>query len=341
MGDAVLKSSGKVTDKTKNIKTTRKKVICAAAVLAALAIALFLAAVAGLSAASDASFGSILKDSVNGGLKLKGVTNILLLGIDNDNIEGYEHTGNADGIMLVSINADKKELILTSFMRDTKVKVNDYRRDKLTHVYHDNGIEVFKEVFENNFNIPIDYYALFHYPDIIEIVDKLGGIEIDIAEEEIVDFEAKMRSVAELVGLNYEDYLINWAGPGRFNFNGVQVAGYMRIRPAYGDYDSGRTGRARYVAERLIDKLAKKSLSEKVSFAADIYSKIETDVPEGMIIKFAANANRVRHFARYSDKIPMDGAYISENGGNGYYAVPDFEINNAHLHDSIYNGIHG
>ncbi|MDO4983489.1 MAG: LCP family protein [Eubacteriales bacterium] len=337
-----MKTFNEIFAKIRQTKLTRKNVLRALGAVAALVVLLFVISVARLSAASggEASFGSVLKDTFSGGMRLKGVTNILLLGIDNDDLDYFDSNGNADGIMLVSINCDTRELILTSFMRDTKVKVNDYRRDKLTNVYHENGLETFIEVFENNFEIPVDYYALFRYPDIIEIVDSLGGIEVDIAEEEIVDFEAKMRSVAELMGLNYEDYLINWAGPGRFDFCGVQVAGYMRIRPAYGDYDSGRTGRARYVAEQLMDKLAKKSLSEKINFAATVYSKIETDIPEGMILKLAANANRVRHFDRFSDKIPLDEAYISENGGNGYYAVPDFEINNAHLQDSIYKGIH-
>ena len=337
-----MKAFNEVFAKLRKIRLTPKRVLCAVGVIAVLVLALFLLAVGRLSAASggEASFGSVMHDALSGGMKMKGVTNILLLGIDNDRAEELDSSGNADGIILVTVNSDTRELIFTSFMRDTKVSVNDYRRDKLTNVYHENGVETFIEVFENSFEVPVDYYALFRYPDIIDIVDSLGGIEVDIAEEEIVDFEAKMRSVAELMGLNYEDYLINWAGPGRFNFNGVQAAGYMRIRPAYGNYDSGRTERARYIASRLMDKVCKKSLSQKLSFAATVYSKIETDIPEGMILKLAANADRIRHFDRISDKIPLEGTYVSENNGNGYYAVPDIEINNAHLRESIYKGIH-
>ena len=286
------------------------------------------------------SFSSVLSETFSGNTRLKDVMNILLLGVDNDRSEGFDKRGNADGIMLVSVNPKTREVILTSFMRDTRVSIDAYRRDKLTHVYHDGGIELFKQVFEENFGIHIDTYALFNYLDIIDIVDELGGIDVEIAEDEIEDAEAKIRSVAELKGLNYEDYLINWYGPGVIHLNGVQVAGYMRIRPAYGNYDAGRTDRARYVASRLMDKLYKKSLPGKIKFAAKLLSKIETDVTAGDVLKIALHAGKLRSYDRISDRIPIDGSYTSQNDGNGYYAIPDFEVNKEHLQQSIYQGIH-
>ena len=59
-----------------------------------------------------------------------------------------------------------------------------------------------------------------------------------------------------------------------------------------------------------------------------------------MILKLAANAGKIMRYDRFSDKIPMDGAYISEDNGSGYFAVPDVEVNNAHLYSSIYEGKH-
>ena len=295
-----------------------------------------------LSAATGGKFSlsSLVSEIFSGNTRLKDVTNILLLGVDNDRSEGLDKRGNADGIMLVSVNTKTREIILTSFMRDTKVSVDPYRRDKLTHVYHDGGIELFKEVFENNFGIHIDKYALFNYLDIIDIVDELGGIDVEIAEEEIPEAEAKIRSVAELKGLNYVDYLINWYGPGVIHLNGVQVAGYMRIRPAYGNYDAGRTSRVRYVASLLMDKLYKKSLPEKLNFAVTVLSKIDTDLNSGDILKIALHAGKLKSYNRISDRIPIDGSYTSQNDGNGYYAIPDFEVNKEHLQQSIYQGIH-
>lgn len=295
-----------------------------------------------LSKAAGESFSlaELVKQSFSGEMKLKGVTNFLLLGIDNEDPGSDGHNGNADGIMLVSVNADTRELILTSFMRDTKVSVSDYRRDKLTTVYHDGGIEEFLPVFEKNFGIAVDHYAIFNYFDIIDLVDALGGIDIDVADEEIPDIEAKIRAVADKKGVDYVDYLINWYGPGVIHFNGLQTAGYLRIRPAYGNYDSGRTERARYVVSRLMETLSGKPVSEMIDFAGMLYSQIETDMPESETMKLALNAGRIMRYDRISDKIPMDGTYSSEDNGNGYYAVPDFEVNNAHLYASIYEGKH-
>ena len=322
----------------------KKMKIIIYALAAILLIAVLLTGIAfiRLSSATDGNiaFSSLVSDFFKGNIRLKGVTNILLLGVDNDSNSGFDERGNADGIMLVSINADTREIVLTSFMRDTKVSIDPYTRDKLTHVYHDGGIELFKEVFENNFDIHIDNYALFNYLDIVDIVDTLGGITVDISEEEIPEAEKKIRSVAETKGLNYEDYLINWYGPGEIHLNGIQAAGYLRIRPAYGGYDAGRTERVRYVASCLMDELYKKSLPQKINFATTVLSKIETDMSAGVIAKFALNAGKLRFYDRISDRIPIDGAYTSQNDGNGYYAVPDFEVNNEHLRKSIYQGIH-
>ena len=317
-------------------KRVRIGIICLSAVL----VTILLITVLSFIRLSSAIGGSSLSEAFSSNIRLKGVTNILLLGVDNDNNNTFKARGNADGIMLVSINTKTREIVLTSFMRDTKVSVNPYTRDKLTNVYHENGIEVFKEVFENNFGIHIDNYALFNYLDIIDIVDELGGIDVEIAEEEFPEAEAKIRSVAELKGLDYVDYLINWYGPGVIHLNGVQAAGYMRIRPVYGNYDAGRTERARIVAAKLMDKLYKKPLSGKIDFAAMVLSKIETDLTSGDILKITLHAPKLRFYKRISDRVPIDGSYTSQNGGNGYYTVPDLEINKAHLQKSIYQGIH-
>lgn len=316
--------------------------IDALAAFLVIALILLVAALGKLSAATDGrvSFPSLFVQLFKADNHLTDVTNIMLLGVDNDGSSGMDSPGNADGIMLVSINPKTREVILTSFMRDTKVSVDAYTRDKLTHVYHNGGIELFEEVFENNFGIHIDNYALFNYLDIIDIVDYLGGVDVDIVEEEIPDAEAKIRSVAELKGLDYTDYLINWYGAGRLHLNGVQTAGYMRIRPAYGDYDAGRTERVRYVASQLMDTLYGRTLAEKIDFAALVLSKIDTDLDSGDILKFARAAGKISRYDRISDRIPIDGSFTSQNDANGYYAVPDFEINNAHLQESIYQGKH-
>ena len=75
-------------------------------------------------------------------------------------------------------------------------------------------------------------------------------------------------------------------------------------------------------------------------FAALALSKIETDMAGGDMIRYTLNTGKIRFYDRISDRIPIDGSFTSQSDGNGYYAVPDFEINNAHLQESIYQGIH-
>ncbi len=64
---------------------------------------------------------------------------------------------------------------MTSVLRDTRVEVpNDYGM-KITSTYHKGGVPLLREVFELNFNIPVDNYILVNYLNVVDIIDALGG----------------------------------------------------------------------------------------------------------------------------------------------------------------------
>ena len=99
------------------------------------------------------------------------VRNILLIGVDNDNREGMQSRGNADGLILLSINEKTKQVILTSLMRDIDVLLPEGYHTKITLSYYFRGIPGLIEVVERNFNVPIDNYVLVNYLNLIDIVD--------------------------------------------------------------------------------------------------------------------------------------------------------------------------
>ena len=272
--------------------------------------------------------------------ELQGVTNILLIGVDNDNLAAMDEQGNSDGMMLATINAENSEIIFTSFLRDTRVRVNDSYYDKLTNVYHTGGFELLSKTFAENFNIPIDYYAQFNYLDIVALVDAVGGVPVELNKQEIYFMDSKIKNISWLTNTSYEDNMIPMESEGTVTLNGVQAAAYMRIRPAEGNYDFGRTERARNVASQIIKKMYSMGLSDMVNFANTFYKQIKTDIPDDVMIAFALNAGELKSYRQVMDRIPIDGAYSSLNDGSGSYVVPDFEVNNQHLQESLYEGIH-
>ena len=269
---------------------------------------------------------------------LNEVTNILLIGVDNDNLEGMEKLGSADGILLATINTSTEEIVFTSFLRDTRVAVDRNYNEKLTYVYHKGGIDLLRNTMESNFNIPIDYYAIFNYLDIISLVDSVGGLELELNEEEIKEMSGKISNLAKLTGEDADEYLLTPDQAGKINLNGLQTAAYMRIRPNYSHNDFGRTERARKIVFQLLEKAYSMSLPELISFAGDLLSKVQTDISAQAMLSIAAGAEQLKSYSQVSDRIPLDDAYTSLN--NGSYLVPNFELTNQHLHDSLYEGKH-
>ena len=270
---------------------------------------------------------------------LEKPVNILLIGIDNHTGSSETDRGNADGIMYATINPDTKELIFTSFMRDTRVRIeNGY--DKLTYVYHTGGIEHLKEIMEQNFEVPIDYYAVFGYADVAEVVEAVGGIELDLTVDEIYFMQGKIKEISYTMGQDYRDNELSVDQAGRVKLNGVQAAAYTRIRPAEGQYDVGRTERGREVISAVLSKAFRLNTSDLLKFAGVFYDKLDTNIPDSLFLQLGINASEIRGYRQISDRIPIDGSYESGNTGSGYYVVPDMDVNKQHLQQSLFEGKH-
>ena len=81
---------------------------------------------------------------------LSETLNLLLIGVDDVYGVDEESRGNADGVIIATINPHTRELIFTSFMRDTRVRVQDRGYDKVTNVFHTGGVELLMEVLDQN-----------------------------------------------------------------------------------------------------------------------------------------------------------------------------------------------
>ena len=267
------------------------------------------------------------------------VSNILLLGVDNDYLPSMDQLGNADGILLVSINENNKEVVMTSFLRDTRVRQPGWYNRKLTQIYHNGGTKLLIEAMETDFRIPIDNYILVNYIDLVEIVDALGGVDLELSEIEIKYMAGKISNINTLVGEDKGANAISTDQAGMLHLNGVQTSAYLRIRPSATDDDKGRTERARKVVIELLKKIQKMSIEEMIMFADTFFSNIETDMRDSDLMTIIGNSDEIFGYEMISDRVPRDGEYTPSNDGNAY-VIPNFELTNKHLFESIYGGIH-
>ncbi len=100
--------------------------------------------------------------------------NILFLGVDS-----VDHSSRSDTIIVVGISPDEKVALL-SIPRDTRVNVPGKGYTKINHAYAYGGIELLKKTIENFMGIDINYYVKTDYQGFEKVIDKIGGIEINV-----------------------------------------------------------------------------------------------------------------------------------------------------------------
>lgn len=295
-------------------------------------------------AAEDAS-GKKVQDTVNAasleqetGRSYTGkkVTNILLIGVDNDYAEGMDDRGNADGLIIVSINQDTKQIVLSSILRDTRVAVAEGYKTKITLVYHESGTQALIDTIESNLKIPIDGYALVNYLSLIDIVDAVGGLDLELTGSEIYWMDSKINNLCKLTGKSYDENKLTIDQEGKLHLNGLQTAAYLRIRYAgNGDYD--RTARAREVLMMLKDKALGMGIMELNGIANAVLPQITTDISMSTLLSMAMNAASYAKYDTVSIRIPADGTFTESQDGNAMI-IADFDKNSDYLYKAVYEG---
>lgn len=197
---------------------------------------------------------------------LEGYTNILLLGSDTRDNDGGVVTdaykNHTDAILIASINNKTKEVRLISIYRDSVMKIYDpvkktsiYR--KATESMYFFGIEPTISMINTNLDLDIKDFVMVNWDALIEIVDAVGGIDIEIDEEEQYWINEYLRDTGKNTGRTYE----NVTSFGKVHLDGIQTTAYCRIRATSG-WDYRRTERQRTVISLIFAKAKPMNIAE-------------------------------------------------------------------------------
>ena len=179
-------------------------------------------------------------------------TNIALFGVDSRENELKSKT-RTDCIMIASINNKTKDVQIVSLYRDTYVYIADHGYTKLNHAYAYGGPELAISTINKNFDLNVTDFATINFSALVNVIDALGGVDIEITEEELDWVNAYSKNVAKINGTTVEKI----PGAGLQTLNGTQAVGYCRVRYTKGG-DFTRAQRQRTVLEQIVKK-AKKS----------------------------------------------------------------------------------
>lgn len=244
------------------------------------------------------------------------VVNILLIGQDRRPGEGRQRS---DAMILCTINKEQKTLVMTSFLRDTYVKVPDYNGKRYGHnrlnvPYVVGGMEMLDECMMMNFGIKIDHNIEVDFSGFEQIVDAVGGVDIELTKAE----------AAWIGGLK----------SGMNHLNGKLALEYSRIRKL--DSDFGRTNRQRKVLTAILERVRDLSLTELISLAETVFPMITTDMSNSDIISYIKDFFPILlDLQIITQSAPQDGEYKSAMINGMSVLVPDLEMINARLKETI------
>lgn len=218
---------------------------------------------------------------------LEGYTSIALFGLDNRSNGNFER-GNSDTIIVVSINKKTGEIKMASVYRDTYLKVSDTKFRKANAAYAAGGPEQAINMLNKNLDLNIKDYVAVDFNAVVDAVDLLGGIELDITEDEVKYINGYIDSVSDVTGKKSSH-----VGAGTQLCDGVQATAYARIRYTVG-WDFKRTERQRTVITKMFEKAKGTDLLTLNSLVDEMLPKISTSLSPTKILSLASDAMKFK-----------------------------------------------
>lgn len=246
--------------------------------------------------------------------KKNGITNILLVGVDGNNIE----KGNrSDSMMILTIDEQNQDIRLTSLARDTYVDIEGYGTEKLTHAYAYEGASLLIQTIKNNFGIDVDKYVAVSFDSFEKIIDILDGIEINVSKKEVSQIKGIKKS-------------------GTQTLNGSQALEYSRIR--YIDSAYERDNRQRKVIEALYNKLVNDSNGNLMSVLNEVLRYTKTNMLPLEIVSIANKAIKINDTEFDQVEFPFKEARKDNNiKEKGWIIEWDKDYNKNKLDKFIYD----
>lgn len=265
------------------------------------------------------------------------VYNILLVGSD---VRPEETVGRSDTMILVSINKETKRIVATSFLRDTYVKIpikNEFH--KLNAAYAFGGIELLFETLQYNYGISVDKYVAVDFLSFIEAIDILGGLDVQVYEEELYWFNQYIHAsnlMVEPPEREDSDYVDHADGSFQ-HLNGKQALAYARFRYV-GNGDFTRTDRQRRVVQNIFDKVKTMDVSTLVKLLDNIIPQITTNLTTDECMELIAMLPEMSKYEVVSWHIPDEDFKYMTIDGDDVVAI-DFSYYMKKLYNYIYTDV--
>ena len=262
----------------------------------------------------------------------ENVYNILLIGTD---ARYASQNSRSDSMILVSINKERKKIIMTSIMRDIYCTIPGIGNTRINHAYAHGGAGLLLDTMEYNFGIPIDDYVTIDFYGFMDVVDAIGGVEMEISAAEISEMNDWMNYLNDLLGQDRSTDKLREADAGTLLLNGKQALIYSRIRYT-GNSDFERTSRQRQILEAIMEKAKSLSLLELNHLMNALLPCVTTNLTQGEVLSLLLRAGEYLNYEVVSVRIPIDGSWRNLRIGGSAVLGIDFAENKKFWHELVY-----
>lgn len=274
---------------------------------------------------------------VNTMISDKSITNIALFGVDARNGEASR----SDAIMVLSVDNKHKKIKLSSILRDSYVEVPGNGMTKINHAYAYGGPELAIRTINENFGLDIMDYVTVNFDQLADVIDAIGGIDIELSEEERESANGNIFSYVQESGKDIPlDYI---EASGRQHLSGIQAVAYARIRyVGNGDYE--RTDRQRRVLQQMFNKVMDMNVMSYPGLVSKLLPLVETSLDSSSIISLGTKAISNGKPIFEQTRFPLNEDF--GNGGAGtmidgvWYMVFDIEATAQKMQAFIYDDVH-
>ncbi|QXE01100.1 LCP family protein [Terribacillus sp. DMT04] len=237
---------------------------------------------------------------------------ILFMGVDDSDTRDQSNS-RSDAMILATFNKEEHSVDLLSIPRDSYVYVPEVdRKTKITHAHAYGGAQASVETVENFLNVPVDYYAEINFNAFMDIIDTLGGIEVEVPYEL---YEQNSKDQKNAIHLE----------EGLQELNGEEALALARTRHYDNDIERGKR------QQEII-----KAMISKASSASSIFKYDDLIQDVGDNLTTSLTFDQIKSFVSYgtSNELTINTLNLDGTGGKLSDGIWYYQVDPASLADA-------
>jgi len=245
------------------------------------------------------------------------VINILLVGVD---ASSSSDSGRSDTMMMASYNKTQGKTTVVSFLRDSLVEIPGHGKSRLGHTYAYGGVGLTINTINKTYDLDIQNYITINFENLVDVIDKMGGVKVDISEEE---------------ASYYRRTGVMNVSAGEVTLTGKQALAHARNRTLGSDFERSRRQRSVMygVYKKIMEEKNPKDVMSLIIYCMD---HVKTNLSATELYDLAMEVLTTENLMLQQAALPQEGMYKAVSYEGMDVLEIDVEANKEYLQGLLY-----